>query len=66
MDLNYGVLTFIFILRKNDLEIKPLGGLCLDFVQDFFHSFKGGLHGKSFIGNIQYFGAEIFSVVWPQ
>ena len=30
---------------------------------DFF--FEGGLWGKSLIGKIQYFGAQIFPVVWP-
>ena len=29
-----------------------MGGLCLEFFQDFSKFLKGGLGGKSFIGNI--------------
>ena len=42
----------------------PLDGLCLDFFSGFFLFFEGGLLGKSFIGNISFFGAQIFRVVW--
>ena len=43
----------------------PLDGLCLEFFGDFSDFFEGGLWGKLLIGNIQYFGAQMFPVVWP-
>ena len=36
-----------------------------NFFPDFSDFFEGGLWGKSFLGNIKYFGAQIFPVVWP-
>ena len=43
----------------------PLDGLCWIFFVIFLKNIKGSLWGKSFKGNIKYFGAQIFLVVWP-
>ena len=73
MDLNFRVPTLFAYCEKNCLDFfknqpgyVPLDGLCFGFFRDFSDFFlKGGLWGKSCRGNIQHFGAQIFSVVWP-
>ena len=73
MDLNKGVPTLFAYCEKLIWKIffKFKQGTCpwMAFAWNFFGIFmiffQGGLWGKSFIGNIQYFGAQIFPVVWP-
>ena len=43
----------------------PLDGLCLEFFGIFLNVCKGQLWCKLFVGNMWYFGDQIFPVVWP-
>ena len=73
MDLNEGGFDVMGKLRN-----KMIGKFFFKISQDtcpwmafawifsrFSLFFKGGLWGKSFIGNIRYFGVPIFPVDWP-
>ena len=42
----------------------PQMAFAWDFFPDFFYFFEGDPWDESFIGNTQYFGAQIFPVVW--
>ena len=72
-DLNKGVPTLFAYCEKIiwNFFFKFTQGtcLCMAFAWIFFliflTFFEGGLWGKSFMGNIEYFGAQIFPVVWP-
>ena len=63
----------ICLLWKTDLEffslnsarVRALGWPLLGIFSGFFSFLRWGLWDESVIGNIQYFGAQIFLAVWP-